>query len=268
MKNDVVQERERHTSGKIRAKSQELRAKAERPVSVHGHGMRAADVFKFGGLVAFVALMALACYFAWPYIHDLFEPGGYQRVVDRVQTAGPAGALILLGIQFLQMVVAFIPGEVVQIAAGLIYGPWIGAFIILLGCVISSMFIFWLVRKFGAPFVQQMVSGRFIDRFERFESTGKLKTLVFVLFLVPGLPKDVFTYLVPLTNMDMRTFVVLSTIARIPGVVVSTYAANGFMEGRIVESVVIFLITAVVALGGLLLQRPFFAWVDEHSHKK
>lgn len=264
----MAQRRQRHTSDIIRAKSQELRAKAERPVSVHGHGMRAADVFKFGGLIAFIALMALACYFAWPYIHDLFEAGGYQRVVDRVQTAGPAGALILLSIQFLQVVVAFIPGEVVQIAAGLIYGPWIGALIILLGCVVSSMFVFWLVRKFGAPFVQQMVSSRFIGRFERFERTGRLKTLVFVLFLIPGLPKDVFTYLVPLTNMDMRSFVVLSTIARIPGVVVSTYAANGFMEGRYVESIVIFLITAVVALGGLLLQKPFFAWIDERSHKK
>lgn len=264
----MAQDQDKHTSGVIRAKSQELRAKAERPVTVHGHGMRAADLFKFCGFVAFVVLMALSCYFAWPYIRDLFEPGGYQRVVDRVQTAGPAGALILLATQFLQVVVAFIPGEMVQIAAGMIYGPWIGAAIILAGGFVSSMFVFWLVRKFGAPFVQQMVSGRFIDRFKRFERTGRMNTLVFILFLIPGLPKDVFTYLVPLTNMDMRTFLVLTTIARIPGVVVSTYAASGFMEGRIVESVIIFLITAAVALGGLLLQQPFFAWVDRHSHKK
>lgn len=247
-------------------KRDEARAEEERAIVV-GRKVTAADIFKFAGLLAFIALMAFVCFLIWPYIHELFEDGGPQRVMNRVHHAGPAGVFILLGIQFLQVVVAFIPGEVVQIAAGMIYGPWGGAAVILVGCVISSALIFQLVHKLGAPFVQHMVSDKFIDKFQRFEQSGKLNVIVFILFLIPGLPKDVFTYIVPLTNMRMRTFLVLSTIGRIPGVAVSTYAANGIIEGRIVESVVIFLIGAAIALVGLLLQKRLLAFLDKHSQK-
>lgn len=172
-----------------------LHEKAEQEVEVRGHKMEKADIFKFVGLIAFFAIMVLIVVMLWPYFHELFEPGGLDRIINDVRGAGPVGFLILLGLQFLQIVVAFIPGEVVQIAAGLLYGPWIGALVILAGCVISSAFIFALVRKLGAPFVQSMVPVQYLEKFRKFEKTGKLNIIVFILFLIPGLPKDVFTYL-------------------------------------------------------------------------
>ena len=217
-----------------------LHEKAEQEVEVRGHKMEKADIFKFVGLIAFFAIMVLIVVMLWPYFHELFEPGGLDRIINDVRGAGPVGFLILLGLQFLQIVVAFIPGEVVQIAAGLLYGPWIGALVILAGCVISSAFIFALVRKLGAPFVQSMVPVQYLEKFRKFEKTGKLNIIVFILFLIPGLPKDVFTYLVPLTDMRMRTFLLLSNVGRIPGIVVSTYAADGLADGRLMESAIIF----------------------------
>ncbi|MDU1880280.1 MAG: FtsW/RodA/SpoVE family cell cycle protein, partial [Eggerthella sp.] len=225
-----------------------LHEKAEQEVEVRGHKMEKADIFKFVGLIAFFAIMVLIVVMLWPYFHELFEPGGFDRIINDVRGAGPVGFLILLGLQFLQIVVAFIPGEVVQIAAGLLYGPWIGALVILAGCVISSAFIFALVRKLGAPFVQSMVPVQYLEKFRKFEKTGKLNIIVFILFLIPGLPKDVFTYLVPLTDMRMRTFLLLSNVGRIPGIVVSTYAADGLADGRLMESVIIFAVAAVIAV--------------------
>lgn len=249
-------EEERHKAlGTIKLKRQQIKERADRPVTV-GHGMKAADVFKFAGLMAFFALMALVCFLVWPYIKDLFEAGGVDRVIYEVQNAGPGGILILLGIQFLQVVVALVPGEVVQIAAGMMYGPWLGAAIILVGCVISSAFIFQLVHRLGAPFVRHMVPEKYMEKFQNFEKTGRLNIIVFVLFLIPGLPKDVFTYIVPLTDMKMKTFLMLSNVGRIPGVVVSTYAASGLIEGRIVESAIIFLVATALAGAGLLLRKP------------
>ncbi len=251
--------------------------------SVHGHKMTFADIFKFAGLIAFFVVMILLCALIWPYVHEIFEPGGLDRVINDVRQAGPVGFLILLAIQFLQVVVAFIPGEVVQVAAGMIYGPWVGAIndvrqagpvgflillaiqflqvvvafipgevvqvaagmiygpwvgalIVLVGCVVSSAFVFLLVHKLGAPFVQAMVSEKHMAKFRTFENSGKLNIIVFVLFLIPGMPKDVFTYLVPLTHMPLRTFLLLSNIARIPGILVSTYAASGLVEGDISSS--------------------------------
>lgn len=244
-----------------------LHEKAEQEVEVRGHKMEKADIFKFVGLIAFFAIMVLIVVMLWPYFHELFEPGGLDRIINDVRGAGPVGFLILLGLQFLQIVVAFIPGEVVQIAAGLLYGPWIGALVILAGCVFSSAFIFALVHKLGAPFVQSMVPVQYLEKFRKFEKTGKLNIIVFILFLIPGLPKDVFTYLVPLTDMRMRTFLLLSNVGRIPGIVVSTYAADGLADGRLMESAIIFAVAAVIAVLGIVFRERIMKMLEKHSHK-
>ena len=252
---------------KLNKELDELHKKAEQEVEVRGRKMEKGDIFKFVGLIAFFAIMVLIVVLLWPYFHDLFEPGGLDRIINDVRDAGPVGFLILLGLQFLQIVVAFIPGEVVQIAAGLLYGPWLGAFVILLGCIISSAFIFALVHKLGAPFVQSMVPTQYLEKFRKFERTGKLNIIVFILFLIPGLQKDVFTYLVPLTDMRMRTFLLLSNVGRIPGIIVSTYAADGLAEGRFLESAIIFGVAAVIAVLGIVFRERIMKMLEKHSHK-
>ena len=182
-------------------------------------------------------------------------PNGTERVIESIQSQGVFGVLMLLGLQFIQVVVAFIPGEVVQVAAGMLYGPWLGALIILIGCVISSAVIYQLVHKLGTPFVHDMVSKEHLEKFYTFQKSGKLNIVVFILFLIPAMPKDVFTYLVPLTDMRMRTFLILATIGRIPGVMVSTYAAAGLAEGQITTSLIIFGVAAAIALLCLIFRN-------------
>ena len=217
--------------------------------------MDRSTIFKFAGLIAFIALIIGIVVLAWPYLADVFTEGGVERLVERVQNAGWAGVFVLLGMQFLQIVVAFIPGEVVQLAAGLMYGPWLGSLLVLVGCVISSTIIYQLVHRLGAPFVQGMVSTEHLDKFRKFEQSGKLDIVVFVLFLIPGMPKDVFTYLVPLTDMDYKRFIVLTTVGRIPGVVGSTYAASGFANGDIVGPVVVLALLAIIAVVAIVFRE-------------
>lgn len=230
------------------------REKAQEVTTVRGREMTRGDIFKFGGLIAFFALMVIVVILIWPYIHEVFEPGGLSRVIDDVRNAGPLGFLILLAMQLMQIVVAFIPGEVVQMAAGMMYGPWLGAAVILLGCIISSAFVFAVVHRLGAPFVRDMVPTKYLDKFNAFEESGKLSIVVFILFLIPAMPKDTFTYLVPLTNMRMRDFLVLSNVGRIPGIVISTYAANGLVDGNITQSIIIFAVVAVIAIVAIVFR--------------
>lgn len=223
--------------------------------SKQGRKISHSDMFKFAGLLAFIATIAVIVVLAWPYIADVFTEGGPERLVARVRDAGPAGVFVLLGMQFLQIVVAFIPGEVVQLAAGLMYGPWFGALVILVGCVISSAVVYLLVHKLGAPFVQGMVSMEHLGKFRAFEESGKLDIVVFILFLIPAMPKDVFTYLVPLTDMEMKRFLLLSNVGRVPGILASTYAAHGLAEGEIIGPVVIVAIVVVLALLGIVFRN-------------
>ena len=263
IKEDVHEKRE-----ELHEKKEELAERSHQRVKIGGKSFEKGDIIKFAGLIAFFLVMLLICALIFPYIKELFEPGGVERVIDKVRDAGPVGVFILLGLQFLQIVVAFIPGEVTQVAAGMLYGPWFGALIILIGCIISSAFIFALVHKLGAPFVQSMVPTKYLDKFRAFEKSGKLNMIVFILFLIPGLPKDVFTYLVPLTDMRMRDFVLLSNIGRIPGVIVSTYAADGLVAGRIWESVIIFVAAALIAVLGIVFKDKIMDVVGKATKHK
>ena len=251
----------------LHEKKEVLAEKSHETVHMGKRSLEKGDIFKFAGLIAFFLLLVVICVLLFPYVGELFEPGGLEKVIADVRGAGPVGVLILLGLQFLQIVVAFIPGEVTQVAAGMLYGPWLGALIIILGCIISSAFVFVVVSKLGAPFVQSMVSTKYLEKFRHFEGTGKLNVIVFILFLIPGLPKDVFTYLVPLTDMRMRDFVVISNFGRIPGVLVSTYAAAGLVDGKVWESVIIFVVAAGIAILGIVFRDKILDCAGRVLHR-
>lgn len=247
---------------------EELQAKADEETQLHGKPVRRGDIFKIVGLVAFVAIIGVVGWLMWPYIHTLFEPGGIDEVINDVRSAGPLGFLILLALQFLQIVVAFIPGEATQMAAGMLYGPWVGGLVILVGSILSSAFVFVVVHRLGAPFVRDMVSDTWLEKFERFEQSGKLELTVFILFLIPAMPKDVFTYLVPLTNMRMRNFLLLSNVGRIPGILVSTYAASGLVDGNVWQSIIILAVVAVIAVVCVIFREQIIGAVEKLAKKK
>ena len=229
------------------------------------HRTTHSDRVKLVGLIAFFAVMALIVVLIWPYVHMIFEPDGLEELLEQMRDAGWAGVLILEALQFLQVIVAFIPGEVVQIAAGMLYGPWWGSLIILIGCIVSSAFIFVLVHKLGAPFVHDMVPKKYMAKFREFEQSKKFVSIVFLLFLIPGLPKDVFTYITPLSDMKLGQFLMITNVARIPGIVISTYAADGLMEGRLVESVIMFIGVAIIAVLALIVYNKVST---KHAEKK
>jgi uncharacterized membrane protein YdjX (TVP38/TMEM64 family) len=220
-------------------------------LNIFGMQVPRSVVFRGVGLVVFLVIMAVATALLWPLIASVFSEEGRANLVGQIRHAGPMGVLMLLGLEFIQIIVAFIPGEVVQMVAGMLYGPWLGAAIVLGGCVLATWAIYELVHRLGQPFVEEVVSTEHLERFREFEANGKLEAMVFILFLIPGLPKDVFTYLVPLTSMSRGQYLLLTTIARSPGVLMSTFAASGLARGNYVQSVIVFAIVAILAIVGI-----------------
>lgn len=237
----------------------------EKEMTLFGKKIKQSDLIKLVGLVVFIVLITAIVVAIWPTLSIVFEPGGVETLIELITSQGPLGVLILLGMQLLQIIVAFIPGEVVQIAAGMMYGPLWGSVVILVGCVLSSMVVYELVHKLGAPFVRSMVGEKQLLKFRQFELSGKFGVTVFILFLIPGFPKDVLTYIAPLSDMNLRTFLLLSTIGRTPGVIISTYAAAGLADGNIVTSVIIFVVAALIAIIVLLLRNRIIDAISRHS---
>ncbi|HML47572.1 MAG TPA: VTT domain-containing protein, partial [Clostridia bacterium] len=176
------------------------------------------------GIGVLLAVLAVGSFFlgeralAW-----VSDPGQFRAWA---QGQGVLGKLAMVGINTAQVVLAFIPGEPVEIAAGIAFGAWQGLFLVLCGTILGTCIIFLLTKLLGMRFVEAFFSREKIESLPLFQNHRRLDTLVFLLFFIPGTPKDLLTYAVGFTPMPLWRFLLLSTAARIPSVISSTWGGG------------------------------------------
>ena len=170
-----------------------------------------------------------------------------------VEVYGWKGRFVALGIQVLQVVVSLIPGEVVEVGIGYTFGAIEGTLLCLTGIAIASSLVFLLVKRLGIRLVELFISTEKINELRFINSEKKLKRLIFILFFIPGTPKDLLTYFVGLTRIKLHEFLIISLIARIPSVVTSTIGGNLIQQESYQSAVWVFVITGAVSLAGLFI---------------
>jgi uncharacterized membrane protein YdjX (TVP38/TMEM64 family) len=225
-------------------------------------GITTADKVKFVGLVVFFLLIIAASVLIVNFIRSMGTDSLEVELERAIRGAGVFGILICLGLQFIQVVVAFIPGEVVQAAIGYMYGTIGGGFLTLVGALLSSVFVFYLVRKLGAPFVQGMVGGKESGRLKFLTDSKNLNALVLILYLIPGLPKDLFTYVFPLTKIRASAFFVLSTIGRTPAIFATTFVVSSFRAGNYLQMIIVAVIFGGLGILGIVFNQKIMGVVD------
>ena len=199
--------------------------------------------------IAVVAvLVVLLTLFIWNWLRS-FSQDDFR---DYIQSFGAAGWLVLLGLQFLQVFIALIPGELLETAAGYAFGPWIGTAICYIGVALASSLIFVLTRRYGVKLVEIFVERERINELRFLNTERKRNNLIFLLYFIPGTPKDLLTYFVGLTDIKLSTFLVLSMIARIPSVISSTFGGHLLGEERYTGAIILYGVTGVVSAIGLL----------------
>lgn len=172
-----------------------------------------------------------------------------------VEAQGFWGRIILIGIMCLQVVVAIIPGEVIEIGAGYVFGSIEGMLLCLAGAALGSAIIFIFTKKFGIKMVEAFVSKDKINSLKFVKNSKKLNFLIFILFFIPGTPKDVFTYFVGLTPMKLHTFLIISSIARIPSVISSTIGGNAIGLKDYKFAIIVFVITTIISIIGICIYK-------------
>ena len=205
------------------------------------------------GLALFFLLSALICWFAGrPLIHFAQEP---ERFRQWVEAQGVWAPLLFTGMIVLQVIVAVIPGEPLEIAAGYAFGALKGSLLCILGTFIGGMLVFLLVRRFGLKAVEVFFPAEKLRRLHFLQNERRLALWVFLIFFLPGTPKDVMCYFVGLTSMPLRTWALISAVARLPSIVTSTVGGNALGMGNYTFAVIVFAATLAVSGLGLLLYR-------------
>lgn len=167
-----------------------------------------------------------------------------------IEAQGFLKYLIMTGLMILQIIIAVIPGGPIEVAAGYAFGPWVGTFVCVLGSVLGSALVFWLARRFGMKLVRIFVPEDKLSNMKLLQSKGRLNTALFIVFLVPGMPKDILTYLAGLTPVSMSNFLILTTLARLPAILLS--AMGGHSLGRRNFRALMLIILAGLALSAVL----------------
>ena len=178
---------------------------------------------------------------------------------------GVYGPLLFMGLQVLQVIVFIIPGEFTQFAGGYFFGFWHGLFYSLVGITLGSTFNFFVARVLGKPFILRIFGKERVERFVQFMESTQAKGVVLVLFILPGFPKDFLCYVVGLTRYGLPYFLLLSTLGRLPGLLMSSYLGDAAALQAWKEAIIALGIGAVLFALGMWGRRKF---LSRHSNLK
>ncbi|NBK96441.1 MAG: TVP38/TMEM64 family protein [Erysipelotrichia bacterium] len=214
-------------------------------------------------IVGSIVVMGMVCLFLYePMMNFLQSP---KQLKAYLQGYGIFGYLILLLVMSLQVVFVFLPGEIVEVMAGFVYGSISGMFLCLLGAALGSAIIYAFVNKFGIRFIDKLIGKEKLSEVSFLNHTQRLDYLVFIAFFIPGTPKDIITYFMPLTNMKLSKFLIISSLARIPSVISSTIGGNALGMEQYEFTIFVFVVTALFSLVGLYLYKVKIHSLNHYS---
>ena len=210
--------------------------------------------FKYILMIVVIILLVGLIVYLFPVMKNLSTPEGQLEFKNQVSDMGFLGLLALFGLQFAQIFLIILPGEPIEILAGMCYGGVGGTLFITISAFLISLMIFFAVRKFGRKFVYSFCSKEKIDKVENsklFKNPKKIEWIMLLLFVIPGTPKDLLVYIAGLLPLKPLRFILISTFARLPSVVSSTFAGSSIVAGNWTHSIAIYAIT--FALVGLFI---------------
>lgn len=216
-------------------------------------------IFKI--IVAILAIAILVGIIAYliPIIKDIATVHGQTQFKERIEATGIWGILMLFGIQLAQIFLIIIPGEPIEILAGMCYGAFGGTMFVMISAAIITTLIALMVRKLGRKFVYEFCSKERIEKIENskmFKNPKRLEWIMIILFVLPGTPKDLLVYLGALLPIDPYKFITISTLARFPSVISSTLAGSKLATGDWKLSIFTYLITfAIIGVAILIINK-------------
>lgn len=217
-------------------------------------------VFKLTMTILAIAIIVGIIIYMFPVMRELSTKEGQLAFKEKVSSSGILGLLMLFALQVAQIFLIIIPGEPIEILAGMCYGPIWGTVFIMVSAGIISTIIFSLVRKYGKRFVYNFCDKEKVAKIENsklFKNPNKIEMIMFILFLLPGTPKDLLAYIAGLLPINPVKFVLISVFARFPSVISSTLAGANLAVGDWKKSIVMYLSIVFVAIIVILIANKF-----------
>nr|EGQ40242.1 MAG: hypothetical protein J07AB56_09700 [Candidatus Nanosalinarum sp. J07AB56] len=209
---------------------------------------------------ATVLAAAVLLYVLTPSLDFLSSP---DAVRDYVRGFGVLSAAAFVLLQIAQTVIAPIPGQVTGVAAGYLFGTWVGTLYSMIGVSIGSYIAVVLSRRLGRPYVERVVNPLILDRFDGFMTDRGPETL-FIVFLIPGLPDDALCFVAGLSDISVARLMTVIIIARIPVYLIAAATGNSLALNNLARSAGLVAVVGVLSLLSLWKIDSILEFVDSH----
>lgn len=187
-----------------------------------------------------------------PFEYLLSNP---KALKEQLNQFGNWGKLFLVLVMAIKELYVFLPGEIIEVASGFCYGEIEGLAICLLGAMIGTIIIYWFVEKYGIKFINKFFNQEKLDEISFLKNKKNLEIILFIIFFIPGTPKDILTYFAPLTKIKLSSFLLITTVARIPSIITSTIGGNALSKQNYPFTIAVFIITGIISIMGLFTYK-------------
>lgn len=216
------------------------------------------NVLKIITAIGVIGILAGLTVYLFPIMKNIATPEGQAEFRNLIQSSGFRGVLILFALELAQIILAILPGEPLEILAGMCYGGFWGTVFILISVAITTTIIVLAVKKFGKGLIYQFNDAEQIKKIENskwFKNPQNIEYILIILFMIPGTPKDLLTYIGGILPIKPSQFIAIATIARVPSIISSTLAGANMMKGNWMMMVIVYVVPVVMALGLIAIMR-------------
>lgn len=217
-------------------------------------------VLKFGLLLFILVGLPLYIYFYQPQVID--NMSSLENVNAFFSQYKTQSIFVYIGAQIAQIVICVIPGQWLQVAAGYMYGFWMGFLFSLIGAALGSVITYYLAKLLGRDAMHMIFGEAKINEFIHKLNSKKAIIVVFLIFLIPGVPKDLCNYAAGISEMKLKPFLIVSLVGRSPGMMGSLLIGRQIQAGDYTGAIIIAVIAVILCVLGVIMRKRLTKWLD------
>jgi len=193
---------------------------------------------------------------------EVFSKDAAYRLVEYLRANSRVASLLIIGLQIVQVVICVLPGQPIQFASSYMFGVAKAFALSLIGAVIGTVISFYLAKLLGSDAMHLFFGEEKVKEYKRKLDSGRGLLLAFLIYLIPGIPKDLVSYVAGISNMRFGPFLLAATIGRIPGMLGSLLLGHFFGKQDYRAMIILSVIVAMILLVCFIKRDALLHFLD------
>ena len=196
------------------------------------------------------------------YGGDIFSKDTANQVIAYLRQNSSIAFLLFIAIQIIQVVVCFLPGQPIQFAASYMFGVGTGFLLSITGAVIGTTISFFLAKMLGSEAMHLLFGEEKVKKYQSKLNSGRGLLGAFLIYLIPGVPKDLVSYAAGISEMRFRPFLLASTIGRSPAMLGSLLLGHFFGRQNYEAIIILSVVIVLLMLAGIIKRNELIGFLD------